>query len=252
MLVVIVWSCDHLWNSHWFFLYYSTNFYFCVHLILTSPTCRGQHKHSRQAIGFTCHIVLIHQEPSRKSLRVHLDAAQCFAPSLFLLFVLTSAFPTIVQRQEAGPVWVRGNICRHAHPHTRTHLHTQHKCITALKVGEDRVCIIPASVMWSILWYVCFQCCHPYCYSNVLMLCSYTPIYILLFSGECSADKADGNKTAAVYIKNPVQYTVSLLKDNHPWEPRRRMELVYTVWMAQRISGLPKLGSATPPSPWPP
>lgn len=55
----------------------------------------------------------------------HLDAARCFAPSLILLFVLTSAFPTIVQQQETLAVWVWGNlnICRHTRVRAHTHTH---------------------------------------------------------------------------------------------------------------------------------
>lgn len=77
--------------------------------------CCGQYQHSQLAIGFTCHIVIIHQEQGRKLLwTIWIQTSRYIS-----LFVLTSDFPTIVQLQETQDepkqLWLGTHIKAHTH-----------------------------------------------------------------------------------------------------------------------------------------
>lgn len=93
------------WTQHWFVLHYSL-FSISVPTSFSRPHLRRSTQ--TLAVGYWFHLSHCINPPGTQQevIAGHFDAARCFAPSLFLLFVLTSAFPTIVQRQETGPVWV--------------------------------------------------------------------------------------------------------------------------------------------------
>lgn len=87
-------------------------------------TCGGQYKHSRQAIGFTCHIVLIHQEHGRKSLWPIWTQTSLFVPALFLPLSWPLLFPRLFSDRNL-------TICTGAHTKHITHTHTkqQYRCV---------------------------------------------------------------------------------------------------------------------------
>lgn len=106
-------------------LYSSINCYFCSHIILTSPPAEVNTNSPGRLLVSP---VTLYESTRNK-------AGSCCRPfgcspvflCLFISpFVLTSGFPTIVQRQEAQPVWewrVNLTICRWIHTlaHTLTH-----------------------------------------------------------------------------------------------------------------------------------
>lgn len=90
-------------------------------------TCRGQYKHSRQAIGFTCHIVLICQEQSRKLLQVIWMQPSLSLP-LYFSFCLDLSFShNCSATGNSACEGTKPSVGAHTHACTHTHQPHEHQ-----------------------------------------------------------------------------------------------------------------------------